>query len=96
MACQKLNTFDLSDCEIYASCEPCPMCLAAIYWARIPTLYYAADKNDAKNAGFDDSFIYEEFEKEEQDRSITIKRIKLSTTSTPFEEWKNMSDKIEY
>ena len=96
MACKKLNTFDLSDCEIYASCEPCPMCLAAIYWARIPTLYYAADKHDAKDAGFDDSFIYEEFDKKEKDRSIAIKHIRLNTTSTPFDEWKKMSNKIEY
>lgn len=96
MACKKLNTFDLSDCEIYASCEPCPMCLATIYWARIPTLYYAADKHDAKDAGFDDSFIYEEFDKKEEDRSINIKHIRLNTTSTPFDEWKKMSNKIEY
>lgn len=96
MACKKLNTFDLSDCEIYASCEPCPMCLAAIYWARIPTLYYAADKHDAKDAGFDDSFIYEEFDKKEKDRSIAIKHIRLNSTSTPFDEWKKMSNKIEY
>ena len=96
MACKKLNTFDLSDCEIYASCEPCPMCLAAIYWARIPTLYYAADKHDAKDAGFDDSFIYEEFDKKEENRSINIKHIRLNTTSTPFDEWKKMSNKIEY
>ncbi|MBQ1696201.1 MAG: nucleoside deaminase, partial [Bacteroidales bacterium] len=60
MACKKLGTFDLSGCEIYASCEPCPMCLASIYWARIGKLYYANTKVDADKIGFSDSFIYEE------------------------------------
>ncbi len=95
-ACKKLNTFDLSDCEIYASCEPCPMCLSAIYWARIPKLYYAANKHDAKNAGFDDSFIYDELDKNENERSIYIKRINIPTSEQPFEIWKGMSDKVEY
>jgi guanine deaminase len=95
-ACKKLNTFDLSDCEIYASCEPCPMCLSAIYWARIPKLYYAANKHDAKDAGFDDSFIYDELDKNENERSIYIKRINLPTSEQPFEIWKGMSDKVEY
>lgn len=95
-ACKKLNTFDLSDCEIYASCEPCPMCLSAIYWARIPKLYYAADKHDAKDAGFDDSFIYDELDKSENERSIYIKRINLSTSEQPFVIWKGMSNKVEY
>ena len=58
-ACSKLNTFDLSGCEIYSSCEPCPMCLSAIYWAHIDKLYYGNNKTDAKNIGFDDSFIYD-------------------------------------
>jgi tRNA(Arg) A34 adenosine deaminase TadA len=95
-ACKKLNTFDLSDCEIYASCEPCPMCLSAIYWARIPKLYYAANKHDAKDAGFDDSFIYDELDKNENERSIYIKRINLPTSEQPFEIWKGMSNKVEY
>ncbi|MBR5777359.1 MAG: nucleoside deaminase [Bacteroidales bacterium] len=95
-ACRKLNTFDLSDCEIYASCQPCPMCLSAIYWARIPKVYYAADKNDAKDAGFDDSFIYEELEKEEDKRSIRIERLRLPSSSKPFIKWKSMTTKIEY
>lgn len=95
-ACKKLNTFDLSDCEIYASCEPCPMCLSAIYWARIPKLYYAANKHDAKDAGFDDSFIYDELDKNESERSIYIKRINLPTSEQPFMIWKGMSNKVEY
>lgn len=61
-ACRRLGTFDLSGCEIYSSCEPCPMCLGAIYWAHIGKLYYGNNKTDAKNIGFDDSFIYEELE----------------------------------
>ena len=95
-ACSKLGTFDLSGCVLYTSCEPCPMCLSAIYWARIPKLYYAADKHDAKNAGFDDSFIYDELDKNENERSIYIKRINLPTSEQPFEIWKGMSNKVEY
>ena len=96
LACKKLNTFDLSDCEIYASCQPCPMCLSAIYWARIPTVYYSADKADAKDAGFDDSFIYDELAKEEGDRSIRIKQLRLASANAPFKVWKEMNDKVEY
>ncbi len=95
-ACEGLQTFDLSGCEIYASCEPCPMCLSAIYWARISKLYYAADKNDAASAGFDDSFIYEELAKPENERSIKICRLTPNEAAEPFEKWKQSTERIEY
>ncbi|HPO48366.1 MAG TPA: nucleoside deaminase, partial [Paludibacteraceae bacterium] len=69
-ACKKLNTFDLSGCEIYSSCEPCPMCLSAIYWAHLDRLYYGNTKKDAANIGFDDSFIYDELDLKPADRKI--------------------------
>ena len=69
-AAKKLGTFDLSGCEIYSSCEPCPMCLGAIYWAHLDKLYYANTKLDAKNIGFDDSFIYDEIDLKPQDRKL--------------------------
>ena len=69
-ACQNLNTFQLDDCEIYTSCEPCPMCLGAIYWARLQKIYYAATQHDAAQIGFDDNFIYIELAKEKSERFI--------------------------
>ena len=74
-ACTALNTFDLSGCEIYTSCEPCPMCLSAIYWARIERIYYGCNKVDAKNIGFDDSFIYEQIELKPELRSIPSSQV---------------------
>lgn len=96
MACKKLGTFDLSGCEIYASCEPCPMCLAAIYWARIDKLYYANTKADADNIGFSDNFIYEEFAKPESERSIKVVKMLRNEAIKAFENWKNKKDKTEY
>ena len=95
-ACKNLNSFQLEGCEIYASCEPCPMCLGAIYWARPVKLYFAATKQDAANIGFDDSFIYEEINIPYQKRKIITEHIKHSETLAPFNEWKNKTDKIEY
>lgn len=95
-ACKKLGTFDLSGCEIYASCEPCPMCLAAIYWARIDKLYYANTKHDAEKIGFSDNFIYEEFAKPESQRSIKISSILREEGLRGFEKWLNKEDKKEY
>lgn len=69
-ACKKLQTFDLSGCEIYTSCEPCPMCLSAIYWAHIDKIYYGCTKTDAKDIGFDDSFIYDQIDLKPEKRSI--------------------------
>ena len=96
MACKKLGTFDLSGCEIYASCEPCPMCLAAIYWARIDKLYYANTKADADKIGFSDNFIYEEFAKPESQRSIKITAMMRDEAIAAFKKWENKEDKTEY
>lgn len=96
IACKKLGTFDLSGCEIYASCEPCPMCLAAIYWARIDKLYYANTKADADNIGFSDNFIYEEFAKPESQRSIKVTAMLRDEAIAAFKKWENKEDKTEY
>ncbi len=95
-ACKKLNTFDLSGCEIYTSCEPCPMCLGAIYWAHLDKVYYANTKADAKAAGFDDSFIYEEIEAGIENRKIPFKHIMGSEAIIAFKMWNKMEDKVEY
>lgn len=95
-ACTALNTFDLNGCEIYTSCEPCPMCLSAIYWARIDRIYYGCDKNDAKDIGFDDSFIYEEIELKPEFRSIPSKQILHEEALVAFRMWEDKEDKTEY
>ena len=95
-ACSKLNTFSLEGCEIYASCEPCPMCLGAIYWAGIERIYYAATREDAANVGFDDSMIYDQITLHPMDRSIQGVRLECDTQRTPFEYWNVKSDKTEY
>lgn len=96
IACKKLETFDLSDCEIYTSCEPCPMCLSAMYWAKIKNFYFANNKDDAKNIGFDDAFIYEELEKPAPFRSIKSERILGDEALQVFKEWEAKEDKKEY
>jgi len=96
MACKKLGTFDLSGCEIYASCEPCPMCLASIYWARIGKLYYANTQNDADKIGFSDNFIYEEFAKPESERSVKVVKMLRNEAVKAFEKWDKKEDKKEY
>jgi len=88
VAAKKLNTFDLSGCVIYTSCEPCPMCLGAIYWARIDKIYYANDKLDAKKAGFDDSFIYEQLEKPMVERKIQMVQVLKNEAESAFQLWK--------
>ena len=95
-ACKNLNTFQLDDCEIYSSCEPCPMCLGAIYWAHIKKLYFAGSKNDASDAGFDDSFIYEELELPITLRKIPTEQIMHNEAKKIFKTWKEMDFKIEY
>jgi tRNA(Arg) A34 adenosine deaminase TadA len=95
-ACKDLSSFQLDGCEIYASCEPCPMCLGAIYWARPDKLYFAGTKKDAADIGFDDSFIYDEINVPYDKRNITTLHIKHADTLKPFNEWKNKEDKIEY
>jgi len=95
-ACNELNTFDLSGCEIYTSCEPCPMCLGAIYWARLDKIYFANNKTDAKNIGFDDSFIYSEIEKPYAQRSIPTIQFMREEALVAFNLWNEKIDKIEY
>ncbi|ACX95702.1 nucleoside deaminase [Halothiobacillus neapolitanus] len=95
-ACQVLNTFDLSGCEIYTSCEPCPMCLSAIYWARLDRIYYANSRQDAADIGFDDAFLYEEIAKDIPDRQIPTIRLLEKEAILPFNEWRAKPDKIAY
>ncbi|GHU66872.1 tRNA-specific adenosine deaminase [Bacteroidia bacterium] len=95
-AAKKLNTFDLSGCEIFTSCEPCPMCLSAIYWARIDKIYYANTKTDAKNIGFDDSFIYDQLELPKEKRAVPIVQMLRNEAIEAFEIWEQKTDKTEY
>jgi len=95
-AAKKLGTFDLSGCEIYSSCEPCPMCLGAIYWARINKLFFANTKQDAKAIDFDDSFIYEELDLPVNKRKIPTLQILREEAIKAFNKWQSKTDKIEY
>lgn len=95
-ACKKLNTFDLSGCIIYTSCEPCPMCLGAIYWARISEMYFANTKEDANNIGFSDEFIYKEIEKPYYARQLKTHQMMRAHALLAFEKWKLKEDKIQY
>ncbi len=95
-ACKKLNTFDLSGCEIYTSCEPCPMCLSAIYWSKLDKIYYANTREDAKNIDFDDSFIYLEIPKKIGDRKIKMIQMLRDEALNAFEIWDKKVDKIKY
>ena len=95
-AAKELNTFDLSGCTIYTSCEPCPMCLAAIYWARIDHIYYGNTKVDAKNIGFDDSFIYDEIALPAEKRSIKTTQLIRDEALAGFTKWSKFEDKTEY
>ena len=95
-ACTKLNSFQLDGCEIYSSCEPCPMCLGAIYWARPKALYFAASKNDAAEVGFDDSFIYSELKLDYSDRKIKTEVINLKNKTQPFIDWQNSEFNVDY
>lgn len=95
-ACTKLGTFNLSGCVIYSSCEPCPMCLGAIYWSHIDKVFYGADQHDAAAADFDDSFIYKELELKPSERQKPSENILHDEALAPFNEWRNKMDKIEY
>lgn len=95
-ACRKLNTFDLSGCEIYSSCEPCPMCLGAIYWAHIDKVYYGNNKEDAARIGFDDSFIYSELELPQEKRKLPSEVLLEDEASKAFKMWEEKIDKVTY
>jgi len=95
-ACQHLGSFQLDECEIYTSCEPCPMCFGAIYWARPKAVYYACTKEDAAQIGFDDQFIYEQLALPEGKRSIKMIHLNLEEANVPFQAWSNSNAKITY
>jgi tRNA(Arg) A34 adenosine deaminase TadA len=95
-ACQALNRFNLSGCEIYTSCEPCPMCLSAIYWARLDAIYYANTRQDAANIGFDDNFIYEELKKPIDAHKIPMHRLLADEAIFSFEQWQQKADRVDY
>ena len=95
-ACRKLGTFDLSDCVIYTSCEPCPMCLGAIYWAHIKRIYYGNTKKDAAAIDFDDDFIYKELEQPLDNRSVPFIPMLQDEAIKTFEAWQAKTDKVEY
>jgi len=95
-ACKTLGSFQLDGCEIYTSCEPCPMCLGAIYWARPEKMYYANTKVDAANIGFDDQFIYEEIELPLANRKLKCEHLLNEEALVVFKEWSEKQDKIEY
>jgi guanine deaminase len=95
-ACSELNTFQLTDCTLYASCEPCPMCLSAIYWARIPEMFYANTRQDAAAIGFDDEFIYSEIPLAPEKRKISMKAILGDEAKVAFADWSAKADKVRY
>jgi len=95
-ACRRLKTFRLDDCELYASCEPCPMCLAAIYWARIPTVFYGNTRADAAAIGFDDDFIYRQISLPPEQRAIAMRPLLRDEAKAAFAEWAQKPDKVRY
>jgi guanine deaminase len=96
IACKKLNTFSLHGCIMYASCEPCPMCLSAIYWARLDAVYYAATRHDAAFAGFDDEFFYKELELPLEQKTLPIKRLIVPEAAEVLKQWRSKTDKVAY
>ena len=95
-ACKNLNNFNLSGCELYSTCEPCPMCLSAIYWARIEKIYYANTRKDAQNIDFDDSLIYSELLKNNDKRKIPMIQMMRNEALKVFELWDIKTDKVKY
>jgi guanine deaminase len=95
-ACAALGRFSLEGCEIYSSCEPCPMCLAAIYWSRLDRLFYANTREDAAKIGFDDDFICREIKKEEDRRALPAKMLLRDEAQVVFKEWEKKPDRIPY
>lgn len=95
-ACRTLGTFELRDCELYTSCEPCPMCLGAIYWSRIPTVYFGNTRADAAAIGFDDAFIYEQIPLPPEQRAVKMRPLLRDAAQATFREWQAKPDKIDY
>ncbi|MFK3960081.1 nucleoside deaminase [Pseudalkalibacillus hwajinpoensis] len=95
-ACQKLGTHQLEGCVVYASCEPCPMCLGAIYWSRPDRVYFAASRHEAADAGFDDAVIYNEIEKNPEQRTIPFHHIEMDEKNDPFHNWEKHKNRINY
>jgi tRNA(Arg) A34 adenosine deaminase TadA len=95
-AAQTLNSFSLAGCTLYTSCQPCPMCLAAAYWARVDVIYYGASAADAAHAGFDDAFLYEEFRKDPAQRSLPAEQLLGEEARESFAAWKTSTSKIDY
>ena len=95
-ACKKKNNFSLNGCELYSTCEPCPMCLSAIYWARIDKIYYANTRKDAQKIDFDDSLIYSEFQKNIGERKIPMIQMMRNEALKAFELWDKKTDKVKY
>ena len=95
-ACSRLNSFQLDGCTIYTSCEPCPMCLGAIYWARPERVFYACTRGDAANVGFDDDFIYKELEKNNGDRELELTNLMRDEALEVFGHWSAKADKVDY
>ncbi len=95
-ATKLLGRFDLSDCEIYSSCEPCPMCFSAIHWAKMKTLYFGANRKDAADIGFDDQYIYDVIEGKATKEQVTIVKIDRNDALGPFQEWDAKMNKVEY
>jgi len=95
-ACQKLNSFQLTGCTVYTSCEPCPMCLGAIYWARPTAIYFAGTREDAAAAGFDDELFYDELDRPNDERQLKLQPMLRSEAQSVFDQWVAKSDKVEY
>ncbi len=95
-ACETIDDFQLTGCDLYTSCEPCPMCLGAIYWARPDRIFYACSRDDAADAGFDDEFIYRELDISPIERRISMKQIGRNEALVLFNEWKEKEDKFVY
>ncbi len=95
-AAKALGTFDLSGCEIYTSCEPCPMCFGAIYWAHLDAMYYGNNQHDAAEIGFDDAFIYEEIALSPEQRRLKTRELLPNEAIAAFEKWREKADKVEY
>lgn len=95
-ACSALGVFQLDGCRVYTSCEPCPMCLGAIYWARPAKVFFACTRTDAAQIGFDDDFIYQEFEKANEDREMVLMNLMRDEALEVFRGWSEKADKVEY